>query len=250
MKFPEILTANPPFMKKAILLTVLAVLAGCSKQETITREAAPEVSAPTPEPVAVVKATPAPNPAPAPEPPPKRLAPEGIFYVIQRISVTTDDGVRSIPVGTGAKLVRQSGLQLVLNDGKSEFTAARSQVTNDLDEAESYLRQSTQVDSAAIPSRSVAAAPLPQPATLAAPSASSQRAELQARFDALYQQERALHDQIEKLRETENRVFDAKAHGRTTGAATMVDSRGPLEAQIKAITAQKDRVRAEIQRIH
>jgi hypothetical protein len=249
MKFPEILTANLPFMKKAILLTLLAVLAGCSKQETIVRETPPEVAAPTPAPLAVVKATPPPAPVPTPEPPPKRLAPEGIFYVIQRISVTTDDGVRAIPVGTGAKLVRQSGLQLVLNDGKSEFTAARSQVTNDLDEAESYLRQSTQVASAAIPSRTVTAAPPSQPVVAAAPGASSQRAELQARFDSLYQQERALRDQVSKLRDAESRAYDAKIHGRITGGATMVDSRGPLEAKIKAIVAQKDRVRAELDRL-
>lgn len=237
-------------MKKAIFLCVFAVLAGCSKQETITREAAPEQPAPTPEPVVVVKAMPAPTPAPAPVPPPKRLAQEGIFYVIQRISVTTDDGVRSIPVGTGVKLVRESGLQLVLNDGGSEFTAARSQVTNDLDEAEGYLRQSRQVASAAILSRAVTAAAAPtQPVAAAAPANSSRREELQSQFDGLYQQERALRDQVSKLRDAESRAYDAKIHGRIAGGATMVNARAPLEAKIKTISAQKDRVREEMDRL-
>jgi hypothetical protein len=197
----------------------------------------------------VVKATPAPTPAPTPEPAPKRLAPPGVYYAIQRISVTTDDGIRSVAIGTGAKLVRESGLQLVLNDGKSDFTATRAQVTNDLDEAEKVIRLATQpvgaVTPPIIPAATVPARP--NPVAPVAPQISSQRAALQERFNAILVQERALQTQIEQLRLAENRNYDAKARGRDTGAATMVNARAPLEVKLKAVSAQKSRIRDEME---
>ncbi len=246
MKFPVFYIIHPTPVKKAILCGVLAILAGCSKQ-TIVRETPPETPAPTPTPAPVVKATPAPAPAPAPEPAPKRLAPQGVYYAIQRISVTTDEGIRSIAIGAGVKLVRENGPQLVLNDGKSDFTATRTQVTNDLDEAEKALRP---VGAAAPPITPATAVPArPQPVAPVAAPISSQRADAQARFDSLLQQERALQTQIEQLRLAENRNYDAKVRGRDTGAATMVNARAPLEVKLKAVTAQKLRLRDEIDRL-
>ena len=70
----------------------------------------------------------------APVAPSRRLAPEGTFYVIQRISATTDSGVVAVPVGTKVT-VTKAGVPLRVTDGKTEFAVAPNQITNDLDVA-------------------------------------------------------------------------------------------------------------------
>ena len=96
------------------------------------------------EPAPIPKVEPTPPPAsPAPEPPKaepptpiapaKRLAPEGVFYVVQAFSVTTDDGMRGIRAGSKVTLVKDAGAILRVSDGKQEFDARREFLTNDLD---------------------------------------------------------------------------------------------------------------------
>ena len=58
-----------------------------------------------------------------------------------------------------------------------------------------------------------------------------------------------MQGQIEQLRLAESRLYEAKTLGRDTGAATMVNSRGPLEVKLKAVTAQKIRIRDEMERL-
>lgn len=117
------------------------------------------------EPAAVVKAEPAPAPAPtkveperpkaeperpAPVVPSRRLAPEGTFFVLQRLSIPTETGITSIAPGTKVTVVR-TGPPLHLSDGKVEFDASPEQVTNDIDLAtqvyNANLRQQVQTAS-------------------------------------------------------------------------------------------------------
>ena len=90
----------------------------------------PEVAAvPIPE---VPKLEP---PPPMPVVPVKRLAPEGIYYVMQAFSMTTDSGVKGVPLGTKVTLIKDTGTVLRVTDGRHEFDARPEFLTNDLDVA-------------------------------------------------------------------------------------------------------------------
>ena len=86
-----------------------------------------------PKPEAPPAAVP-PASAPAPTPIARRLAQEGTYYVMQRISVPTDDGIVGIATGTKVTAVN-AGLPFRVTDGKTQFGVAPGQVTNDLDVA-------------------------------------------------------------------------------------------------------------------
>ena len=91
--------------------------------------------------------------------PERRLAQDGTFFAIQRISVVTDSGISSVLPGTKVTVVR-SGPPLHVTDGKHQFDVAPEQVTNDLEVAnrvyQAYMQQQSQV-------ASVARAPQPIP---------------------------------------------------------------------------------------
>ena len=137
---------------KNLLLLLVAGLAACGGYSAWNSYR--EASKPAPK-VADIKAEePAPvpkkelTPIPAPEPPKiepgppmpvapaRRLAPEGVFYVMQAFSVTTDAGVRGILMGTKVTLVKDGGATLRVSDGQQEFDARREFLTNDLDVAQ------------------------------------------------------------------------------------------------------------------
>lgn len=73
------------------------------------------------------------SPQISPQSSPPRLAPPGTFYVKDKISITTEDGITSLPPGKKVTLVRESGNSIVVTDGIQEFDVARSSLTNDLD---------------------------------------------------------------------------------------------------------------------
>ena len=63
---------------------------------------------------------------------PHNLAPTGVYYLIQRISITTDSGVISIPAGKKL-IVKAEGEPLRVTDGENEFKVSHAYVTNDMD---------------------------------------------------------------------------------------------------------------------
>jgi hypothetical protein len=71
-------------------------------------------------------------------PAPKRLAPEGVFYVIRHFSTTTDDGLIGINPGTKVKQVKDNGDTLLVTNGQTQFEANKDDLTNDLDIAYRY----------------------------------------------------------------------------------------------------------------
>lgn len=141
-----------------VVITIAFAFAGCRKSSESVAPTTPERNA-TPEPIALtvpispepklivptepevvpVLTTPSPNPAPLPEPVPppaaKHPEPAVVYFTVQRMSVTTDDGIYSIPPGTQLRLVRVDGPILIVTDGKTEFEAQPTQLTNDLDVA-------------------------------------------------------------------------------------------------------------------
>ncbi len=116
--------------------------------EAKTEEPAPilrkePTTAPEPPKVEPEKAKVEPEP-PMPVAPAKRLAPEGVYYVVRAFSVANDDGVRGIRAGTPVKLVKDGEPMLRVTDGRGEFDARREYLTNDLDIAAQVSAQSSQ----------------------------------------------------------------------------------------------------------
>jgi hypothetical protein len=165
-------------MKKLIILLLLAVAAFAGYQSFIQRkfsipsleniaksfqsqpagspnekETAPEDAAPAPAEAKPTAALTAKNPSgssgPGIESKPltsgatteKRVAPPGVFYLTQRISMTTDSGVKGYSPGTKVLLLKRSPSKLKVTDGSTDFEVALNQVTNDLDLAEELARK-------------------------------------------------------------------------------------------------------------
>ena len=95
---------------KTQILTILAalILFGCSKTGH--------------SPVPTVKAA--------------RFAPEGVFYTLNRISITNDDGIIGIAPGTEVSVIGRNGPQMHVTDGTHKFDVSESNLTNNLDVAD------------------------------------------------------------------------------------------------------------------
>jgi hypothetical protein len=69
-----------------------------------------------------------------------RLAPEGTYFLLQRVSLKTDSGVIGFAPGTKVTLVDQGTSMSTVSDGEYQFMVASSQLTNDLDMAENVTK--------------------------------------------------------------------------------------------------------------
>ncbi len=85
--------------------------------------------------------TPAPTPIPTPTPISKRLAPEGVFYLTEYISISSEDGVRGFAPGLRVTLVDTVGDVVQVSNGKVTIEVRSHQLTNDLDIADSVRKQ-------------------------------------------------------------------------------------------------------------
>ncbi len=133
-------------MRQLFSLVVLAAagyLAYQFYQERFTnsqRESAPDFVAEGPSEV------PAPRPAAPPPPvfqsrirPPapigeseKQLAPPGVFYMLERVSAETKNGITTVVPGDEVRLLKRVGNKLKVTIGTTEFEVKESQVTNDI----------------------------------------------------------------------------------------------------------------------
>jgi hypothetical protein len=229
-------------MKSSILAASLTVLllAACNKKvETTNPETPPEPpkAEPTPTPKKVVVEKPvvkieeAPAKVEAPAPPPKRLAPEGTLYTTERITVTTDDGVHSVPPGTKLALVRKTATGLLVKTDRAELTVRPEQVTNDLDvaaRASGLSAQSTAVQSAADQARAAVGKAQMQEAenqnaaSIQAAVAVKTVQQLQARQALLVREKADLQTRLQKNEETAQRRSYAKiVLGRDSTAVTV-----------------------------
>ncbi len=137
-----------------IKVTLLMIAAGAAVS-SCSKEPEPVVPPPTPhhtpapaKPLAP-GSTPLPGTAVAPGHPPvgnavvkTRLAPEGVFYLLERASVMTDAGVLGYAPGTVVHMVKLEGTTArVAAEDKQEFQVASSSLTNDLDVAARVLKK-------------------------------------------------------------------------------------------------------------
>jgi len=116
------------------LVAAALLVCSCSK--------VPEVSpAPTPLPVSPPVATPSPVPVATPTPIVRHLAPEGVYFLMERISITTDSGIVGINPGTKLRLLSKTEANWNVTDGHMQFAVTPDQVTNDLDVANAVLKR-------------------------------------------------------------------------------------------------------------
>jgi hypothetical protein len=65
-----------------------------------------------------------------------RLAPEGVYYLVEYVPVTTDTGVIGYRAGTQVQYVGMRGDKVAVRAEEREFVVAGDKLTNDLDLAE------------------------------------------------------------------------------------------------------------------
>lgn len=85
------------------------------------------------------------------EPPPiekHRLAPEGVFFLVERVSVKTDSGVMGFAPGPRVKLVEDKGEKFLVSDGETKFEVVVEKLTNDIDLGALAARQDAASQSA------------------------------------------------------------------------------------------------------
>ena len=76
-----------------------------------------------------------PTPAPTVD-----LAPAGTYFLLQRVSVTSDSGIIGISPGTKVTLISTSSTGMHVTDGQNQFDVGTSQVTNDFGIARQTLK--------------------------------------------------------------------------------------------------------------
>jgi hypothetical protein len=129
-------------MNQRVLFTLLAVGALGYVGYILWADHGVEWLAKLNPPPATAESTPAPATTPAPESKPaspapqpeeSRYAPPGIYYMLERVSVETDRGVKAVDAGEEVKLMMRKGggVMRVTIDGK-DFDVKEGQVTNDL----------------------------------------------------------------------------------------------------------------------
>ena len=169
-------------MKPVILSLPLALLALVASIGSLASCKKPDAeTAAEPEPQALPAAPPAPTATPAPATPiavatplPDPLAPPGIFFLLQKASITTDDGIVGLKPGQG---LRQVGPGTYEVNGQT-VQLRNDQVTNNLRIARQYaaadaatqaaLRQAMQPPPPRAPAPStttvsISATPTPRP---------------------------------------------------------------------------------------
>jgi hypothetical protein len=67
--------------------------------------------------------------------PHKHLAPDGTFFLLQRVTKPTEFGIYSLGPGSEVHRIAQEGTKLTVSDGREQFEVDSSQLTNDLDKA-------------------------------------------------------------------------------------------------------------------
>lgn len=76
-----------------------------------------------------------PTPVSTPAPVVKHLAPEGIYFLLSRVSIPTDVGISGINVGTRVRFLKNTGPNWLVTDEQTTFEVPPDQLTNDMDVA-------------------------------------------------------------------------------------------------------------------
>jgi hypothetical protein len=137
-------------MKNVLLVTVAIALFGylgwhwfAPAPKPPPPVARPQAQRTPPKPASAARSTPTRSQPTKPTPAARsvavkqpRLAPEGTYFLLQRVSLKVDSGVVGFAPGTQVTMVQQGALLNTVSDGKYQFSVAPSLLTNDLNVAE------------------------------------------------------------------------------------------------------------------
>jgi|ERR1051325_3475913 hypothetical protein len=115
---------------RAIALSILPVVS-CYAQT-------PTATAPKANQSRDAKAAPAQTPGEVER---RRVAPEGVAYLVERVAITTNAGVTGFPPGTRVKILADHGEKILVSTEDTQFEVAGDKLTNDLDLAALVSRQ-------------------------------------------------------------------------------------------------------------
>ncbi|MEQ1852523.1 MAG: hypothetical protein ABMA01_13145 [Chthoniobacteraceae bacterium] len=174
---------------------------------------------------------------------------------MQRRSITSDDGIHALPPGTPVRLVRKTENSLLVTDGRREFEAQTTDLTNDLDlAARVAMIDSQQRSGLAASQRAEAEAAFrwqqhQDAAAVRETAAATKLQQLQGAYDALIYEEKALTEQISQARQAESREkFLSATKTAIYSKSPLVEKRAAWEARLAQIREQKSRIRTEISR--
>lgn len=109
------------------------------KNSSVAVQAAPQSATPAPALVSPSAPVAAATPAPQPPEPAKRYAPEGVYFLVQRVSISNENGIVGIPAGRQVKILKQTKTGMHVTDGTTQFDVTPNQLTNDLDIEDSLV---------------------------------------------------------------------------------------------------------------
>jgi len=113
-------------MRGIIICTALILLSACSKKPELPPQASSQTQT-----VAV----------PTPTLRLRHLAPEGVYFLLTRVSITNENGVIGINPGTKVTMLKPSEHLLQVTDGENKFDVYSTQLTNDIDIANNLTQK-------------------------------------------------------------------------------------------------------------
>jgi hypothetical protein len=262
-------------MTKVLLcaLSAALILTGCSdsKKADIARNDAPtpEPAPATPEPKEESK--PAETTSTAPDKPaekstapsvttpkmpekPVKVAVSGTVWSTDRISVTTDDGIFSIPAGRQLRVVKHTEIGYIVTDEKTQFEVTEAQVSISSAAATNVLRAEAAERSAGAEWHKAQNAAVQQQKDQAAVAHQAaekdrKRRELHGKLETLTREEAALNASIDQAREQENRYYYARRYGRTYTKSITPAQETAWKVRLPLVQLEKNRVMDEMARL-
>jgi hypothetical protein len=261
-------------MTKVLLcaLSAALILTGCSdskkadieRNDVPTPEPAPATpeSKEEPKPVETTSTTPdkpaekstAPSAA-TPKMPekPVKVAVSGTVWSTDRISVTTDDGIFSVPAGRQLRVVKHTEIGYIVTDEKTQFEVTEAQVSISSAAATNVLRAEAAERSAGAERHKAQLTAVQQQKEQAAVAHQAaekdrKRRELQTKLEALTREEAALRASIAQAEQQESRYYHARAYGRTYTRSITPAQQTAWNVKLPLVQLEKNRILDELAR--
>jgi hypothetical protein len=253
--------------------SAVLILAGCSdsKNGDIARNDTPATE-PTPsepepkeeaKPAATTSATPdkpgekstEPSaPAPKVTEKPAKVAVSGTVWSVDRISVTTDDGIFSLPTGRQLRVVKHTPTGYVVTDEKAQFEVTEAQVSGSLATVTSTLQTAAAQHAAGAESNKAKVAAVQEQRAKAAvveqeAAKKRKRLELQTRMEVLTREEAALLASLKRAEEQESRYRQARLKGGLYTKSISAAQEAAWNARLPRVYDEKNQILDEMARL-
>ena len=250
-------------------LAVALCLFGCNKQKTTDVERAPSAEPLTPalepKPAAKAPETAAASSAPAIKstgapaassepPPPQKVAVSGTVWAVERISITTDDGVFSVPAGTALQVVRHTPTGYTVAHQTRQFEVTEAQISATSAAAVSAVHTEFATRSADAAWKKAQLEVLQQQNQQAAQQAQAavnekRRRDLDAQLQALAREEGILSANLERARQEDLRANDARYYNRVYTRSITPAQVTAWSGRLAVVRVERDRISAELWRM-